>query len=340
MNVLAIFPSEFGVAPHWSFSPSLPPLRTSYIQGDASAAGNFPPSEIPAAMLIPDRLRAMIDEGFIQRIIRPLKSGKEAEVFIVEAMGDICAAKVYKEAHRRNFRQRHVYVEGRRSGNSRQDRAGSGSRFGQAQAEAAWQTAEADTMRRLNAAGGIRVPRLRELGEGVLLMDLVLDSHGHPAAQLAAWHYTREQALHWHHMLVHQVARMLCTGIIHGDLSEFNILHAYDGPLIIDFPQATDATRNSHAKRLLLRDVANLTRFFSRFAPELRRSEYGQEMWLLFEQNSLKPTTKLTGRFTAAQGIVDADIILREIEAAKQEAAKRAEIKALRENQRRQPAGR
>ena len=287
-------------------------------------------------MLIPDRLRTMIEDGFIQRILRPLKSGKEAEVFIVEADGEICAAKVYKEANRRNFRQRQDYVEGRRSGDSRQDRAmDRGSRFGKQQQEAAWQSAEADTMRRLNAAG-VRIPRLRQLGDGVLLMDLILGFDGQPAPQLSTRHYSRDEALRWHSLLVHQIARMLCAGVVHGDLSEYNILQAADGPLIIDFPQATDAARNSNAKRLLLRDVANVTRFFTRFAPELRRSEYGHEMWLLHEQTTLRPDTKLTGRFAAARGVVDTQIVLREIEAAKQEAAKREEIKAIREEQRRE----
>jgi RIO kinase 1 len=287
-------------------------------------------------MLIPDRLRTMIEDGFIQRILRPLKSGKEAEVFIVESDGEICAAKVYKEVHRRNFRQRQDYVEGRRSGDSRQDRAmARGSRFGRQQSEAAWQTAESDAMRRLNAAG-VRIPRLRQLGDGVLLMDLILGADGQPAPQLSTRHYQRDEARRWHYLLVGQVARMLCAGIVHGDLSEYNILHAADGPLIIDFPQAIDAARNSNAKRLLLRDVANLTRFFSRFAPELRRSEYGQEMWLLHEQTTLRPDTVLTGRFAAARGTVDAQIVLREIEAAKREAAKREEIKAIREAERRE----
>jgi RIO kinase 1 len=278
----------------------------------------------------------MIEDGFIQRVIRPLKSGKEAEVFIVEADGVACAAKVYKDVHQRNFRQRQDYVEGRRTGDSRQDRAmAHGSRFGKRQQEAAWQSAEADTMRRLNAAG-IRIPRLRQLGDGVLLMDLVVDRDGHPAPQLATQHYSREDAIRWHRLLVGQIAGMLCAGVVHGDLSEYNILHAADGPLIIDFPQATDAARNTNAKRLLLRDVANLTRFFTRFAPELRRTEYGQEMWLLHERTTLRPDTALTGKFAEATRIADAHIVLREIEAARAEAAKRAEIKALREEQRRE----
>lgn len=291
-------------------------------------------------MLIPDRLRSMIDDGFIRRILRPLKSGKEAEVFIVETDDGICAAKVYKEAYRRNFRQRQDYVEGRRSGDSRQDRAMQrGSRFGQQQRESAWQGAEADTMRRLNAAG-VRIPRLRQLGEGVLLMDLVVGPDGQPAPQLGARHYGRDDAHRWHGVLVREIARMLCAGVVHGDLSEYNILHGVDGPVIIDFPQATDAARNTNAKRLLLRDVANVTRFFSRFAPELRRSEYGQEMWLLHEQTTLRPDTVLTGRFAAARGAVDAQVIMREIEAAKRDAAKRREIQAAREEQRRERLGR
>jgi len=281
-------------------------------------------------MLIPDRLQAMIEDGLVQRVLRPLKSGKEAEVFIVEADGDICAAKVYKEMHRRNFRQRGDYVEGRRSGDSREDRAvAGGSRFGRERQEAAWQTAEADTMRRLEAAG-VRCPRLRHRGEGVILMDLVVGADGQPAPQLVTRRFTRDEALRWHYQLVREVARMLCAGVVHGDLSEYNILHAHDGPRIIDFPQATDAARNSNAKRLLLRDVTSLCRFFARFAPELQRSQFGQEMWLLYEQTALTPDTPLTGRFTEARKVVDAQIILREVAAAKAEAARRKEIAALR----------
>jgi RIO kinase 1 len=281
-------------------------------------------------MLIPDRLRTMLEDGLIQQILRPLKSGKEAEVFMVVADNEVCAAKVYKEAHRRNFRQRGDYTEGRRTGDSRQDRAmGRNSRFGKAQQEVAWQSAEADTMRRLNEAG-VRIPRLRNSAEGVLLMDLVTGPDGEPAPQLASRSFSRDDALRWHGMLVGQISRMLCAGVVHGDLSEYNILHATNGPVIIDFPQATDAARNSHAKRLLLRDVANLARFFSRFAPELRRAQFGEEMWLLYEQTALTPETPLSGRFAAARGVVDAQIILREIASAKAEAAKRAEIQALR----------
>ena len=291
-------------------------------------------------MLIPDRLQTLIDDGFIQRVIRPLKSGKEAAVFIVESDGSFCAAKVYKEVHQRNFRQRQDYTEGRSTGDSRQDRAmSSGSRFGKQQNETAWQSAEADTMRKLNAAG-VRCPKLRQLADGVLLMDLVLDAEGQPAPQLASQSFTAELAYRWHRGLMGEIARMLCAGVVHGDLSEYNILRGPKGPVIIDFPQAIDATKNNNAKRLLLRDVANVTRFFSRFSPDIRRTQYGEEMWLLYEQNALKPDTVLTGRFAQARGVVDAQVILREIAAAKEEAAKRLEIKQLREEQKRDKLGR
>lgn len=290
-------------------------------------------------MLIPDRLRALIDDGIVHSIVRPLKSGKEASVFIVTVDDGMCAAKVYKEAEKRNFRQRQDYVEGRRVGDSRQQRAmTNGSRFGKKQSEAAWQTSESAAMHRLFPAG-VRIPRPRQMSDGVLLMDLVLAANGEPAPQIATLRFSREEATRLHYQIVTQIARMLCAGLVHADLSEYNILAAFDGPMIIDFPQATDAARNTNAKRLLLRDVANITRFFSRFAPELRRTEYGQEMWLLHERTTLRPDTVLTGRFAAARGVVDTELILREIEAAKQEAAKREEIRQLREAKKRPPVG-
>jgi RIO kinase 1 len=288
-------------------------------------------------MLIPDRLRALIDDGIILGVVRPLKSGKEASVFIVEVEDGLCAAKVYKEAEKRNFRQRQDYVEGRRVGDSRQQRAmTNNSRFGKKQSEAAWQSSESAAMHALFSAG-VRIPRPRAMHDGVLLMDLVLDAEGEPAPQLAMRRFSRDEARYCHHFIVTQIARMLCAGYVHADLSEYNILAAADGPMIIDFPQSTDAARNTNAKRLLLRDVANITRFFARFAPEVRRSEYGQEMWLLHERTSLRPDTELTGRFAAARGTVDTNLILREIEAAKQEAAKREEIRQMREAKKRPP---
>lgn len=290
-------------------------------------------------MLLPDPLRTLIDDGVVQQVLRPLKSGKEASLFVVRVEGRICAAKVYKEAKHRSFRQRQDYVEGRQVRNTRLQRAmDGGSSFGRQAREAVWQHAEADALNKLVAVG-VRVPRVIQRAEGVLLMDLVCDRHGEPAPQMAMLRYTRADALGAHLHLMHEIARMLCAGVIHGDLSEYNILAAAAGLTIIDLPQAVDAASNTGAKRLLLRDVANITRFFSRYAPELRRSEFGQEIWLLHEQSTLRPDTPLTGRFQAARGRVDEQIVLREIAAAKADAAKREEIARAREDQHRAKAG-
>ena len=282
-------------------------------------------------MLVPDRLNTLIDEGFIQAVLRPLKSGKEAAVFVVEMDGVLRAAKVYKEMKLRNFRNRHDYLDGRQSGDSREQRAmDRGSKYGKQQREEAWQSAEAKALDTLHAAG-VRIPRVHQHLDGVIIMDLVVDARGEPAPQLAMCQFSRDEALRYHQMLMKQIQRMLCAGLIHGDLSEYNVLLAGDGPVIIDLPQAIDATKNNNAKRILIRDVGNLTRFFSRFAPELRRTDYAQELWLLLENAALTPDTPLTGRFQAARQVVDTAIVLREIAAAKEEAAKRAEVKAWRE---------
>lgn len=282
-------------------------------------------------MLVPDRLNALIDEGFIQAVLRPLKSGKEAAVFVVEMDGVQRAAKVYKEMNHRNFRNRHDYIDGRQSGDSREQRAmDRGSKFGKQQREQAWQGAEAKAMTTL-AAAGVRIPKVHQHLDGVIIMDLVVDARGEPAPQLGMCRFTRDEALRHHRMLMDQIKRMLCAGLIHGDLSEYNVLLAADGPVIIDLPQAIDAVKNNNAKRILLRDVGSLTRFFVRFAPELRRTAYGDELWLLLENAALTPDTPLTGRFQVAREAVDTAIVLREIAAAKEEAAKRAEVKAWRE---------
>jgi RIO kinase 1 len=285
-------------------------------------------------MLVPDSLRELLDLGTIQQVLRQLKSGKEASVYVVLAEGEVCAAKVYKRIEARTFRQRQDYVEGRQSGDTREQRAmDRGSRFGKRKREEAWQDAEAAAMRRLFAAG-VRIPRPIANHDGVLLMDLVRDAGGEPAPQIAAARYDRQQALRMHSAIVHQVAAMLRAGLVHADLSEFNILSAADGPIIIDLPQAVDATVNNNAKRLLIRDVANVTRFFARFAPELRRTDYANEMWLLNQNQALRPDTRLTGRFQVAREAVDAQIVLRAIEDAKRDAAKREEVKRWREERR------
>lgn len=285
-------------------------------------------------MLIPDPLRDLLEQGTVRQVLRQLKSGKEASVYVVEAEGGLCAAKVYKRLEARNFRRRDDYVEGRRSADSREQRAmDRGSRFGRRKREESWQNAECDAMRRL-FAGGVRIPRPYANHDGVLLMDLVRDASGAPAPQIAAGRYDRVRALALHRAVMHQVAAMLRCGLVHADLSEFNILAAADGPVIIDLPQAVDAAANPQAKRLLLRDVANITRFFGRFAPDLRRTAYGDEMWLLHQNGDLRPETVLTGRFQAAREAVDARLVLQAIEDAKRDAARREEVRAWREAQR------
>jgi len=226
-------------------------------------------------------------------------------------------AKVYKEANKRSFRQAVDYTENRKVKSSRQARAmAKGTRFGRQAQEAAWQSAEVDALYRL-AGAGVRVPRPHHFFEGVLLMELVTDEHGDAAPGLNDCRFTPEQARRHHATLLTEVVRMLCAGIVHGDLSEFNILLGADGPVIIDLPQAVDAAGNNHAQRMLLRDVGNLSRFFGSFAPELRRTAYGPEIWTLFERGTLAPETALTGRYERPPGAVDLMAVMREIDDAR-----------------------
>ena len=137
--------------------------------------------------------------------------------------------------------------------------------------------------------------------------------------QEAAWQSAEEQARAHHASLLTEVVRMLCAGVVHGDLSEFNILLAADGPVIIDLPQAVDAAGNNHAQRMLLRDVANLRDFFGRFAPELQKTDYGSEIWDLYQRGILHPDTVLTGKFTHKAGVVDVGNVMRVIDDARSE---------------------
>ncbi len=275
-------------------------------------------------MKTPARLQVLLDEGLIDSVLRQLKSGKEAEVFVVRKGDETRAAKVYKAATHRSFRQAVDYTENRKVKNSRQARAmAKGTKYGREQQEAAWQSAEVDALYRL-AAAGVRVPKPHLFFEGVLLMELVADANGNAAPRLTDVPYTAEAALEHHDLLVRQVVRMLCAGVVHGDLSEFNILLAQDGPVIIDLPQAVDAAGNNHAPRMLLRDVDNLRHFFGQHAPELRSTQYGPEIWDLYAAGRLAPDTPLTGRYERSPGAVDLGSVLREIEDARLEAAERA----------------
>jgi RIO kinase 1 len=262
----------------------------------------------------PPRLLTLIQEGLVESVSRQLMSGKEAMVFVVQSGGETRCAKVYKEATQRSFRQAVDYTENRKVKNSRQARAmAKGTKFGRESQEAAWQSAEVDALYRL-ANAGVRVPKPYNFFEGVLLMELVVDAHGDAAPRLNDVLFTPEEARQHHATLVVEVVRMLCAGIVHGDLSEFNILLAEDGPVIIDLPQAVDAAGNNHARRMLLRDVVNLRNFFGRFAKDLLKTNYGPEIWDLFEHGLLTPDTILTGKFVQKVRDVDLESVLAEIE--------------------------
>ena len=271
----------------------------------------------------PARLQPLIDEGLIDSVVRQLMSGKEAMVFVVRCGDDTRCAKVYKEATQRSFRQAVDYTENRKVKNSRQARAmAKGSRYGRESQEAAWQSAEVDALYRL-AAAGVRVPKPYNFHDGVLLMELVTNADGDAAPRLNDVAFTPEDARTHHASLLVEVVRMLCAGVVHGDLSEFNILLAADGPVIIDLPQAIDAAGNNHAPRMLLRDVANLRNFFGRDAPELLTTQFGPEIWALYERGVLTPESVLTGRYEPQLGAVDLSSVMREIDDARDEEAAR-----------------
>ena len=271
----------------------------------------------------PRRLQSLIEEGLIDTVVRQLMSGKEAMVFVVRCGGESRCAKVYKEANARSFRQAVDYTENRKVKNSRQARAmAKGTKFGRQAQEAAWQSAEVDALYRL-AAAGVRVPQPFNFHDGVLLMELVVDAQGDAAPRLNDVVFSAEQASAHHATLIGEVVRMLCAGVIHGDLSEFNILLAADGPVIIDLPQAVDAAGNHHAQRMLLRDVTNLRDFFGKFAPALLRTDYGSEIWSLYQAGLLSPDLALTGRFERKAVRVDVGSVMREIDDARSEEAAR-----------------
>ncbi len=279
-------------------------------------------------MKTPKRLQSLLEEGLIDTVVRQLMSGKEATVYVVRQGEHTLCAKVYKEAQQRSFRQAVDYTENRRTRNSRQARAmAKGTRFGREAAEAAWQSAEVDALRRL-AAAGVRVPTPYQFLDGVLLMELLVDAEGNAAPRLNDVQFSSADALRHHAALIREVTRMLCAGVVHGDLSEFNILLAENaagesGPAIIDLPQAVDAAGNNHASRMLLRDVNNVRNFFARFAPELATTQYGAELWDLYSAGLLQPDTPLTGVFAPERASVDLAAILREIAAAEEQEQER-----------------
>ena len=281
-------------------------------------------------MKTPKRIEPLVEEGLVDEVMRKLMSGKEAEVYVVRCGEEIRCAKVYKEANKRSFRQNVQYTEGRKVKNSRRARAmEKGSRYGRQEQEQAWQSAEVDALHRL-AAAGVRVPRPWNFLEGVLLMELVTDENGNAAPRLNDLALSATQAREYHHTLIIEVVRMLCAGIVHGDLSEYNVLVGSDGPVIIDLPQAIDAAGNNSAGALLRRDVDNLTAYFGRFAPELLRTDYGREIWSVYESGKLHPEIALTGSFERSTKLADVGGVMREIDdVIKEQAARLRHKQAL-----------
>ncbi len=278
-------------------------------------------------MKTPKRIEPLIDEGLVDEVMRKLMSGKEAEVYVVRCGEEFRCAKVYKEANKRSFRQNVQYTEGRKVKNSRRARAmEKGSRYGRQEQEQAWQNAEVDALHRL-ATAGVRVPQPYNFLDGVLLMELVTDENGNAAPRLNDLALSAAQAREYHHALIMQVVRMLCAGIVHGDLSEYNVLAGSDGPVIIDLPQAVDAAGNNGARSMLERDVGNLTAYFGRFAPELLSTDYGREIWSIYESGKLHPENKLTGHFARSEKLADVGGLILEIDEVKKEEAARQRYK-------------
>jgi RIO kinase 1 len=271
-------------------------------------------------MKTPKGLQELIDDGVIDQVIRPLKSGKEASVYVVRCGDDIRCAKVYKDMAQRSFQARVLYQEGRKVRGSRQSRAvGKATRFGRREAEEAWKNAEVDALYQL-AAAGVRVPRPYGYFNGVLVMELVTDADGYSAPRLGDVELSADEAREYHRFLMHEVARMLCVGLIHGDLSEYNVLVGPDGPVIIDLPQVVSASGNNNARTMLRRDVGNITISLSRFAPELLDTHYGEEMWALYELGELRPDSELTGHFEFDDHVADVDSVMQSIIDAREEA--------------------
>ena len=270
-------------------------------------------------MKTPKRLAGLVEEGLIDEVITQLMSGKEATVYVVRCGEHMRCAKAYKDANQRSFRKSASYQEGRKVKNSRQARAmEKGSRYGRKMQEEVWQNAEVDALYRLSAAG-VKVPQPYICFDGVLLMDMVVDADGHVAPRLNDVELTEERALEYHTVLVNQVVRMLCAGVIHGDLSEYNILVGAEGPVIIDLPQAIDASGNSHAAEMLERDVINLRSYFSAFAPALKDTQYGKEIWAMYEDGLLHPDSVLTGHVELDEHLADVDAVLHQVELAIEE---------------------
>jgi len=276
-------------------------------------------------MKTPKRLLPLIEDGLVDEVLYPLMSGKEASVYVVRAGREILCAKVYKDAAKRSFKQAVQYREGRKGRNSRRQRAmEKGSKFGRSQQEEEWHNAEVDALYKL-AAAGVRVPKPQGCFDGVLLMELITDQNGEAAPRLNDVSIPEDLAVEDHATMMHYVKLMLCAGLVHGDLSEFNVLVDEEGPVIIDLPQAVDAAGNNHARTMLERDIRNITQYYGQFAPSLLNSDYVSEMWALYEKGKLTPDTKLSGKFTKIEKKADVDSVMLQIKEAYKEKLERDE---------------
>ena len=274
-------------------------------------------------MKTPKRIQPLVDDGLVDEVVRQLMSGKEATVYVVRCGKEIRCAKVYKDVAKRSFKQAVEYTEGRKVRNSRRGRAMERrSKYGRRQQEEAWQNAEVEALYKL-AAAGVRVPTPYGCFDGVLLMELITDDVGNVAPRLSEVVLTEEQALEDHALMMTYVVRMLCAGLVHGDLSEFNVLVDDYGPVVIDLPQAVDASANNHAKTMLVRDVNNMTNYYGQFAPQLLGRLYAEELWEIYEDGSLHPDTQLGGGFQASTDQADVDSVMLEIKAVMAEEEKR-----------------
>ena len=281
-------------------------------------------------MKTPKRLQPLIEDGLIDEVISQLMSGKEATVFMVRCGSEIRCAKVYKDAGKRSFKQAVQYREGRKVRNSRQARAmAKGSKYGREEQESLWHNAEVDALYKL-AQANVRVPKPYGCIDGVLLMELITDADGDVAPRLNDVKLTQEEALAHHTQIIRDVVRMLCAGLVHGDLSEFNVLVDQDGPVIIDLPQAVDAVANNHAEWMLERDINNMRDYYGQFAPELLTTQYAKEIWEIYESGKLTPETELTGHFDEPTESADVDAVMSEIqEAFKEEQERLARLKGV-----------
>jgi RIO kinase 1 len=281
-------------------------------------------------MRVPESLVALFDYGVLEDVVRPLMSGKEAQVYLVVSGGKYAVAKIYKDAQNRSFKNRAEYTEGRKVRNTRDQRAiANRSKHGRQQDESAWRSTEVDMIHRLHGAG-VRVPVPYHFIDGVLVMELVTDAEGNPAPRLGDLPFDADSARAMYDRLIRATAQMLCAGVVHGDLSEFNVLVGGDGPVVIDFPQSVDTAHNTNARRLLLRDVDNLHRFLQRFVPGARRLPYAEEMWSLHERNLLTPETRLRGDFRAQERSVNTASVLELIDDANRDERKRRDALGLR----------